>query len=40
MEKYTEFLATHIFAQDEIVTYRALSRALKVNVNVAKQYVR
>ncbi|KAL5601358.1 hypothetical protein BROUX41_002657 [Berkeleyomyces rouxiae] len=37
MADYTEFLAAHILAQDEVVTYRTLSRALKVNVHVAKQ---
>ncbi|PHH55607.1 hypothetical protein CFIMG_000904RA [Ceratocystis fimbriata CBS 114723] len=37
MTDYTEFLAAHVLAQDEVVTYRTLSRALKVNVHVAKQ---
>lgn len=36
-DKYKEYLATHVLNDSQIVTYRALSRALKVHVNLAKQ---
>ncbi|KAI3401384.1 hypothetical protein diail_11468 [Diaporthe ilicicola] len=37
MEDYKTYLAGQVLSEDKIVTYRILSRALKVNVNVAKQ---
>ncbi|KAK4150810.1 hypothetical protein C8A00DRAFT_17710 [Chaetomidium leptoderma] len=37
MNDYHKFLAENILAEDKVVTYRLLSRALHVNVNVAKQ---
>ncbi|KAL1869916.1 CDC27 protein [Diaporthe australafricana] len=37
MEDYKTYLAEQVLSEDKIVTYRILSRALKVNVNVAKQ---
>ncbi|KUI55114.1 DNA polymerase delta subunit 3 [Cytospora mali] len=37
MDDYKQYLAEHVLSEDKIITYRALSRALKVNVNVAKQ---
>ncbi|KAI9756049.1 MAG: hypothetical protein M4579_004019 [Chaenotheca gracillima] len=36
-EKYKEFLAANLLSEGRIVTYRSLSRALKVHVNKAKQ---
>ncbi|ROW09528.1 hypothetical protein VMCG_02340 [Cytospora schulzeri] len=37
MDDYKKYLAEQVLSEDKIITYRALSRALKVNVNVAKQ---
>ncbi|EOO03850.1 putative dna polymerase subunit cdc27 protein [Phaeoacremonium minimum UCRPA7] len=37
MDDYKKYLAEQILSEDKLVTYRALSRALKVNVNLAKQ---
>ena len=39
MDQYKEYLATEILNEGHITTYRSLSRALKVHVNLAKQYV-
>ncbi|ROT41853.1 hypothetical protein SODALDRAFT_347001 [Sodiomyces alkalinus F11] len=36
MEDYKKYLAERLFTEDKMVTYRTLSRALKVHVNVAK----
>lgn len=36
MEDYKKYLAQRLFADDRMVTYRSLSRALKVHVNTAK----
>ncbi|KAL9948478.1 hypothetical protein D7B24_007211 [Verticillium nonalfalfae] len=36
MEEYTKYLADRLFTEDKMVTYRTLSRALKVHVNTAK----
>ncbi|KAF2019913.1 hypothetical protein BU24DRAFT_419514 [Aaosphaeria arxii CBS 175.79] len=35
-DKYKEYLATRIFTENQVVTYRLLSRAVGVNVNTAK----
>ena len=37
--KYKEYLAARVLAENKPVTYRLLSRALKVNVNLAKRFV-
>lgn len=37
MDDYKKYLAEQVVSEDQIVTYRTLSRALKVNVNIAKQ---
>ncbi|RFU26597.1 hypothetical protein B7463_g9733, partial [Scytalidium lignicola] len=37
MADYKSYLAARILSEDQAVTYRLLSRALKVNVNTAKQ---
>ncbi|KAJ4419389.1 CDC27 protein [Gnomoniopsis sp. IMI 355080] len=37
MDDYKKYLAEQVVSEDKIVTYRSLSRALKVNVNVSKQ---
>ncbi|CZR63295.1 uncharacterized protein PAC_13192 [Phialocephala subalpina] len=37
MADYKTYLASSILTEDKIVTYRLLSRALKVNVNAAKE---
>ncbi|KAK6854033.1 DNA polymerase subunit Cdc27 [Apiospora arundinis] len=37
MEDHHEFLARHIIAEDKLMTYRTLSRSMKVHVNLAKQ---
>ncbi|ROW08048.1 hypothetical protein VPNG_06103 [Cytospora leucostoma] len=37
MDDYKTYLAEQVLAEDKIITYRALSRVLKVNINVAKQ---
>ncbi|GAP91887.1 putative DNA polymerase delta subunit 3 [Rosellinia necatrix] len=37
MEDYKQYLAQKILTEDQVVTYRLLSRALKVHVNVAKE---
>ncbi|KAK1755949.1 hypothetical protein QBC47DRAFT_323046 [Echria macrotheca] len=37
MADYKKFLADSIIAEDKVVTYRLLSRSLKVHVNTAKQ---
>ncbi|KAL1879419.1 hypothetical protein VTK73DRAFT_6951 [Phialemonium thermophilum] len=37
MDEYKKFLAENILSEQKIITYRFLSRALKVNVNVAKR---
>lgn len=39
MEDYKKYLAERLFTEDKMVTYRILSRALKVHVDVAKAYV-
>ncbi|WYZ45091.1 hypothetical protein EsH8_VIII_000407 [Colletotrichum jinshuiense] len=36
MEEYKKYLADQILSEERIVTYRSLSRALKVHVNTAK----
>ncbi|OCL03189.1 hypothetical protein AOQ84DRAFT_368588 [Glonium stellatum] len=36
-DKYKEYLAAQVLNDSQVVTYRALSRALKVHVNLAKQ---
>lgn len=37
MEDYKQYLAQKILTEDQVVTYRLLSRALKVHVNIAKE---
>ncbi|KAI1818396.1 hypothetical protein GGS20DRAFT_581506 [Poronia punctata] len=37
MEEYRQYLAQKILTEDQVVTYRLLSRALKVHVNTAKE---
>ncbi|KAI1352443.1 DNA polymerase subunit Cdc27 [Xylaria sp. FL0043] len=37
MEDYKQYLAQKILTEDQVVTYRLLSRALKVHVNTAKE---
>jgi DNA polymerase delta subunit 3 len=37
MDQYKYYLAANVLNEGQIVTYRSLSRALKVNVNLAKQ---
>ncbi|KAI0508688.1 DNA polymerase subunit Cdc27 [Xylaria bambusicola] len=37
MEDYKQYLAQKILTEDQVVTYRLLSRALKVHVNAAKE---
>ncbi|KAK3688434.1 DNA polymerase subunit Cdc27 [Podospora appendiculata] len=37
MDVYPKFLAENVLAEDKVVTYRLLSRALHVHVNTAKQ---
>ncbi|KAI1113415.1 DNA polymerase subunit Cdc27 [Nemania sp. NC0429] len=37
MEDYKHYLAQKILTEDQVVTYRLLSRALKVHVNTAKE---
>ncbi|KAK3380124.1 DNA polymerase subunit Cdc27 [Lasiosphaeria ovina] len=37
MDDYKKFLTENVVAEDKVITYRLLSRALKINVNVAKQ---
>jgi DNA polymerase delta subunit 3 len=37
MDQYKYYLATNVLNERQIVTYRSLSRALKVNVNLAKR---
>ena len=37
MDKHTEYLASNVLNEQRIVSYRLLSRALKVHSNVAKQ---
>ncbi|KAI8956917.1 DNA polymerase subunit Cdc27 [Daldinia sp. FL1419] len=37
MEDYMQYLAQKLLTEDEMVTYRLLSRALKVHVNTAKE---
>ncbi|KAI1765388.1 DNA polymerase subunit Cdc27 [Hypoxylon sp. FL1150] len=37
MGDYGHYLAQSIFTEDQVVTYRALSRALNINTNVAKE---
>lgn len=37
MQEYNDFLAGHVLNDEEIVTFRKLSRILHVHVNVAKQ---
>ncbi|KAH6668669.1 DNA polymerase subunit Cdc27 [Plectosphaerella plurivora] len=36
MDEYKKYLAERLFTEDKMVTYRTLSRALKVHVNAAK----
>jgi DNA polymerase delta subunit 3 len=36
MDEYKKYLAERLFTEDKMVTYRTLSRALKVHVNSAK----
>ncbi|TLD11821.1 DNA polymerase delta subunit 3-like [Venturia nashicola] len=35
--EYNEYLAVHVLNEQQLVSYRSLSRALKVHVNLAKQ---
>ncbi|KAF2672378.1 hypothetical protein BT63DRAFT_411653 [Microthyrium microscopicum] len=37
MDQYNTYLATQVLSEGQIVTYRSLSRALKVHVTLAKQ---
>ncbi|KAI0967228.1 DNA polymerase subunit Cdc27 [Xylaria arbuscula] len=37
MEDYKQYLAQKILTEDQVVTYRLLSRALKIHVNTAKE---
>ncbi|AEO55164.1 hypothetical protein MYCTH_2298705 [Thermothelomyces thermophilus ATCC 42464] len=37
MDSYNKFLAENVLTEDKVITYRLLSRALKVHVNTAKQ---
>ncbi|KAI0844395.1 DNA polymerase subunit Cdc27 [Daldinia vernicosa] len=37
MEPYKQYLAQKLLTEDQVVTYRLLSRALKVHVNTAKE---
>ncbi|KAL3426029.1 DNA polymerase delta subunit 3 [Phlyctema vagabunda] len=37
MDEYKSYLAAAIFSEERVVTYRLLSRALKINVNLAKE---
>ncbi|KAJ8128832.1 hypothetical protein O1611_g4801 [Lasiodiplodia mahajangana] len=37
MDDYKQYLAQKILTEDQVVTYRLLSRALKVHVNTAKE---
>lgn len=37
MDEYKKYLAENILSEDKVITYRFLSRALKVHVNTAKQ---
>jgi DNA polymerase delta subunit 3 len=37
MDQYKHYLATNVLNERQIITYRSLSRALKVNVNLAKK---
>ncbi|KAB5572368.1 DNA polymerase subunit Cdc27 [Coniochaeta sp. 2T2.1] len=37
MDEYKNYLAENILSEDKAITYRVLSRALKVHVNTAKQ---
>ncbi|KAJ9149074.1 DNA polymerase delta subunit 3 [Pleurostoma richardsiae] len=37
MDEYKKYLAEQILTEDKVITYRYLSRALKVHVNTAKQ---
>lgn len=39
MDEYRKYLAERLFTEDKMVTYRTLSRALKLHVNTAKAYV-
>lgn len=39
MDEYKKYLAQQLLTEDKLVTYRLLSRALKVHVNTAKEYV-
>lgn len=36
---YASYLAAGILSDGRVITYRLLSRALKVHVNTAKEYV-
>jgi hypothetical protein len=38
-EKYMNYLGSEVLNDDHIVTYRSVSRALKIHVNLAKQLV-
>ncbi|RKU47206.1 hypothetical protein DL546_008175 [Coniochaeta pulveracea] len=37
MDDYKKYLAENVLSEDKVITYRYLSRALKVHVNTAKQ---
>ncbi|KAL2263296.1 hypothetical protein VTK26DRAFT_7416 [Humicola hyalothermophila] len=37
MDRYNKYLAESVLTEDKVVTYRLLSRALRVHVNTAKQ---
>ncbi|KAL2157485.1 hypothetical protein VTH06DRAFT_6036 [Thermothelomyces fergusii] len=37
MDSYQKFLVENVLAEDKVITYRLLSRALKIHVNTAKQ---
>jgi hypothetical protein len=38
-EKYMNYLGSEVLIDDHIVTYRSVSRALRIHVNLAKQLV-
>ncbi|KAH7035794.1 DNA polymerase subunit Cdc27 [Microdochium trichocladiopsis] len=37
MDDYRQYLAQQVLTEDKLVTYRVLSRALKIHVNIAKE---
>ena len=38
-QDYSEYLAVHVLNEQQLVSYRSLSRALKLHSNLAKQSV-